>query len=92
MNKLAAQILTSGFAESPSVPRRWAEDCKFSSDRTANFTGPVKKVVISAAAGYLKMRGDAAGGVKAKGRACASSEAWSARSRWRAVAKATSFI
>ena len=65
----------SGFVELASARRGLgSKDCKFSSDRAANFPGPVKKVVINAAAGYLKIRGDAAGGVKATGRACASSE------------------
>jgi hypothetical protein len=52
----------------------WAEDCKFSSDRAASFDGPVKKVVIEAGAGGLKIHGDAGQGVKATGRACASSD------------------
>ena len=73
MNKFAARLLPvvmlSGLAASA-----WAEDCKFSSDRAANFPGPVQKVVIKAEAGSLKVRGDAGGGVKATGRACASSE------------------
>ena len=73
MNKIAAQLLTATLL-CGAVASVWAEDCKFSSDRTANFNGPVKRVVVSAAAGYLKIRGDAAGGVKATGRACASSE------------------
>jgi DUF4097 and DUF4098 domain-containing protein YvlB len=73
MNKIAAQLLTATLL-SGAVASAWAEDCKFSSDRAANFNGPVKKVVVSAAEGYLKIRGDGAGGVKATGRACASSE------------------
>ncbi len=51
----------------------WAEDA-VQLDRAADFNGPVRKVVVSAAAGYLKIRGDESGGVKATGRACASSE------------------
>jgi DUF4097 and DUF4098 domain-containing protein YvlB len=74
MNKLAAQILRVALLISVCSPAL-GQDCKFSSDRTANFTGPIKKVVVSAAAGYLNIRGDAAGGLTAKGRACASSEA-----------------
>jgi len=73
MNTLAAHLLRVAllsFICAPAV----AEDCKFSSDRDASFTGTISKVVVSASAGYLKIRGDAAGGVKAKGRACASSE------------------
>lgn len=73
MNKLAAQILRVALLICVCSPA-WAQDCEFSSDRTANFTGSIKKVVISAAAGYLKVRSDAAGGLNAKGRACASSE------------------
>ena len=73
MNKFAAQLLTATLL-SGAAASAWAEDCKFSSERTANFNGPVKKVVVSAAEGYLKIRGDATGGVKATGRACASSE------------------
>lgn len=73
MNKFAAQLLTATLL-SGVVVSAWAEDCKFSSDRAANFNGPVKKVVVNAGAGYLKIRGDGAGGVKATGRACASSE------------------
>jgi hypothetical protein len=73
MNKFAAQLLTATLL-SGAAASAWAEDCKFSSERAANFNGPVKKVVVSAAEGYLKIRGDATGGVKATGRACASSE------------------
>lgn len=73
MNKLAAQIPRVALLICVCSPA-WAQDCEFSSDRTANFTGSIQKVVISAAAGYLKVRGDAAGGLTAKGRACASSE------------------
>ncbi|MFC4310613.1 DUF4097 family beta strand repeat-containing protein [Steroidobacter flavus] len=73
MKKFAAQLLSvsllSGIAATAG-----AEECQFSSDRAANFNGPVKKVVVSAGAGYLKIRGEATGGVKATGRACASSE------------------
>ncbi len=73
MNKFAAQLLTATLL-SGAAASAWAQDCKFSSERAANFNGPVKKVVVSAAEGYLKIRGDATGGVKATGRACASSE------------------
>jgi len=52
----------------------WAQECRFSSDRAANFSGNIKKVVISAGEGSLKVSGVAAG-VNAKGRACASAEA-----------------
>lgn len=74
MNKFAAHLL--GFALlSGASAAAWAQDCKFSSDRTANFTGPVKKLVVSAGAGYLKIKGEAGNSVKATGRACSSSEA-----------------
>lgn len=73
MKTFAAQLLTVTLL-SGAAAAAWAENCKFSSDRAANFNGPVKKVVVSAAAGDLKIRGDASGGVKATGRACASSE------------------
>jgi hypothetical protein len=73
MNKLAAQAARVALLISLCSPAL-AADCKFSSDRAANFTGEVKKVVVKAGDGYLNIRGDAAGGVKAKGRACASSE------------------
>lgn len=74
MNKLAAQVLAMTSLIAFASLTQAAEGCKFNSERDANFTGPVKKVVIAASSGYLKVRGDAAGGVKAKGRACASSE------------------
>lgn len=73
MNQRAAQFLRVALLSIVGAQAR-AEECRFSSDRAANFTGAVKKVVVSAAEGSLKIRGDAAGGVKAKGRACASSE------------------
>lgn len=66
---VAGMVLLVSFSSS-----MLAADCKFSSNRSANFTGQVKKVVVNAGAGYLNIRGDAAGGVNAKGRACASSE------------------
>lgn len=72
MNKFAAQLLF--LALLGGAGSAWAQDCKFSSERAASFPAPVKRVVIKAEAGYLKVRGDAAGGVKATGRACASSE------------------
>jgi hypothetical protein len=74
MNQFAAQVVQVALLISLSSSA-FAAECKFASDRAANFTGEIKKVVISASSGYLKVRGDAAGGVKAKGRACASSEA-----------------
>ncbi len=74
MNQFAAQVLRGALFLSLCSPALAAE-CQFSSDRAANFTGQINKVVINASSGYLKVRGDAAGGVKAKGLACASSEA-----------------
>jgi DUF4097 and DUF4098 domain-containing protein YvlB len=73
MKKFAARLVAVSLLSGVAAAA-WAENCKFSSDRTANFNGPVRKVVVSAGAGYLKIRGDASGGVKATGRACASSE------------------
>lgn len=72
MNKLVAPLLRVALLSCICVPA-WAQPCKFSSDRAANFTGTIKKVVISAGEGSLKVTGVAAG-VNAKGRACASSE------------------
>ncbi len=74
MNKLAAQVIALTSLIAFASLAHAGDDCKFNSERDANFTGQVKKVVIVASSGYLKVRGDAAGGVKAKGRACASSE------------------
>jgi len=74
MNKYAAQLATLILLGSAGTSAWAQQNCKFSSDRTASFNGPVKKVVVSAAAGDLKIRGDATGGVKATGKACASSE------------------
>ena len=74
MNKYAAQLATLILLGSAGTSAWAQQNCKFSSDRTASFNGPVKKVVVSAAAGELKIRGDATGGVKATGKACASSE------------------
>lgn len=74
MNRFAAHLLAVTLLSGVAATA-WAEECKFSSERTANFNGPVKKVVVSAGAGYLKIRGEADNNVKATGRACASSEA-----------------
>lgn len=73
MNKFAAQLLT-GVMLSVLAAAAWADDCKYSSERAANFPGPVNKVVIQAEAGSLKVSGDGGTGVKATGKACASSE------------------
>jgi hypothetical protein len=73
MNKFATRLLCVAWLGVVGAPA-WAQDCKFSSDRTASFNGPVKRVVIEAGAGDLKVRGDAGDGVEATGRACASSE------------------
>ncbi|WP_218042626.1 DUF4097 family beta strand repeat-containing protein [Steroidobacter gossypii] len=71
MNKTGAQLLLMILLSSGAA---WAEDCKFSSERAAKFNGPVKKVVVSADAGSLKIHGDTNGELKALGKACASSE------------------
>ena len=73
MKKHAAQLLTLALLGSAGTSAG-AQDCRFSSERTANFNGPVRKVVVVADAGDLKIRGDAGGGVSAIGKACASSE------------------
>jgi hypothetical protein len=73
MKKHAARLLTMVLLGSAGTSA-WAQDCKFSAERTANFNGPVKKVVVVAGAGGLKIHGDATDGVKAIGKACASSE------------------
>jgi hypothetical protein len=39
----------------------WAQECRFSSDRDANFSGTIKKVVITAGEGSLKVSGVAIG-------------------------------
>lgn len=75
MNKYAARLWVWALLSSVGTSAlAQSADCKYSSDRAANFNGPVKKVVVSADAGYLKIRGDSGGGVKATGKACASSE------------------
>jgi hypothetical protein len=73
MNKVVARWL-AGIVLSAGMAAASAEDCKFSSERAASFSGPVNKVVIKAEAGSLKVRGHADSGVKATGKACASSE------------------
>jgi hypothetical protein len=74
MNTLATHLLRVALLSCVCAAPAWAQECKFSSDRAANFSGTIKKVVISALEGSLKITG-AASGVNAKGRACASSEA-----------------
>lgn len=73
MNMLATHLLRVALL-CFCAGQAWAQECRFSSDRAANFTGTIKKVVISAGEGSLKVSG-AAAGVNAKGRACASAEA-----------------
>jgi hypothetical protein len=73
MNMLATHLLRVALLSCVCVAPAWAQECRFSSDRAANFSGTIKKVVISAAEGSLKVTG-AATGVNAKGRACASAE------------------
>lgn len=74
MNMLATQLLRVALLSCICTAPAWAQECRFSSDRAANFSGTIKKVVISAGEGSLKVSG-AAAGVSAKGRACASAEA-----------------
>lgn len=74
MNMLATHLLRVALLSCICAAPAWAQECRFSSDRAANFSGTIKKVVISAGEGSLKVTG-AAAGVNAKGRACASAEA-----------------
>jgi DUF4097 and DUF4098 domain-containing protein YvlB len=74
MNTLATHLLRVALLSCICAAPAWAQECRFSSDRAANFSGTIKKVVISAGEGSLKVSG-AASGVSAKGRACASAEA-----------------
>jgi hypothetical protein len=74
MNMLATQLLRVALLSCLCAAQAWAQECRFSSDRAANFSGTIKKVIISAGEGSLKVSGTAAG-VNAKGRACASAEA-----------------
>lgn len=78
MNMFVAQALTVALLGSIGASAI-ADQCRFSSDRSANFTGTIKRVVISAEAGHLKVMGQRSGGVNATGRACASSEGALAR-------------
>lgn len=77
MNTLATHLLRVALL-CICAGQAWAQECRFSSDRAANFSGTIKKVVISAGEGSLKVSG-AAAGVNAKGRACASAEAMLSR-------------
>lgn len=72
MNQLVARLLNVALLTC-TCATAMAQECKFSSDRAANFTGTINKVVISAGAGSLIVTG-APSGVNAKGRACASTE------------------
>jgi DUF4097 and DUF4098 domain-containing protein YvlB len=74
MNMLATHLLRVALLSCLCAAPAWAQECRFSSDRAANFSGTIKKVIISAGEGSLKVSG-AAAGVNAKGRACASAEA-----------------
>lgn len=78
MNTLAAKALGAALLSFVCTPAM-ADQCEFSSDRSASFSGTINRVVISAEAGHLKVTGNASGGVNAKGRACASSEGALAR-------------
>lgn len=73
MNRFAGRLLSVALL-SGVCASAWSEECKFTSSRAVDFEGPVRKVVVEAKDGSLKIRGDAAAGVKATGRACASSE------------------
>jgi DUF4097 and DUF4098 domain-containing protein YvlB len=73
MNKLAAHLVRVALLSCFFSAQAWAQECRFSSDRDANFSGTIKKVVIAAGEGSLKVNG-AGAGVTAKGRACASAE------------------
>jgi hypothetical protein len=74
MNMLATHLLRVALLSCIYAIPAWGQECRFSSDRAANFSGNIKKVVISAGEGSLKVSG-AAAGLNAKGRACASAEA-----------------
>lgn len=74
MNTLATHLFRVALLSLICGGPAWAQECRFSSDRAANFSGTIKKVVISAGEGSLKVSG-AASGVNARGRACASAEA-----------------
>lgn len=78
MKMLATHLLRVALLSCICAAPAWAQECRFSSDRAANFSGTIKKVVISAGEGSLKVSG-AAAGVSAKGRACASAEAMLSR-------------
>jgi DUF4097 and DUF4098 domain-containing protein YvlB len=73
MNTLATHLFRVALLSIICAAPAWAQECRFSSDRAANFSGTIKKVVISAGEGSLKVTGTAAG-VNAKGLACASAE------------------
>lgn len=73
MNMLATHLLRVALLSCICLAPAWAQECRFSSDRDANFSGTIKKVVITAGEGSLKVSG-VASGVSAKGRACASAE------------------
>lgn len=74
MNMRASHLLRVALLSCVFAAPAWAQECRFSSDRAASFSGNIKKVVITASEGALKVTG-AAAGVNAKGRACASAEA-----------------
>lgn len=78
MNMFFAQALRVALLSSVCAPAV-ADECRFSSDRATSFSGSIKRVVISAEAGRLKVTGSSSGAINAKGRACASSEGALAR-------------
>jgi hypothetical protein len=78
MNMFAAQALRVALLSVVCAPAI-ADQCRFSSDRATSFSGKIKRVVISAEAGRLKVTGNSTGGINAQGRACSSSESALAR-------------
>jgi DUF4097 and DUF4098 domain-containing protein YvlB len=73
MNMLATQLFRVALLSFICMAPAWAQECRFSSDRAATFSGTIKKVVITAGEGSLRVTG-VANGVNAKGRACAAAE------------------
>jgi hypothetical protein len=76
MNKFAAIAVGSALLGCALLAPAHAESCKFTAQRTANVASDgVKKVVVTARAGDLVVRGDQGRNtIQAGGRACASSQ------------------
>jgi DUF4097 and DUF4098 domain-containing protein YvlB len=74
MNKSA--VLVATLVSALCAPGAFADSCKFSANRSGGIEagGPVRKVVVGTGAGDLVVRGRDGAGVKADGRACASSQ------------------